>query len=89
MKRDCYCNLWEKNPKVLEDQGIPPGYYGICERCGKPGHLQHFPGPVAYTGAWCDHCVKIVPWTNPRVWLQLLLAGGFAVFIAWVLWKVR
>jgi hypothetical protein len=22
--------------------------------CGKPGHTCHFPGPLPYTGAWCD-----------------------------------
>ena len=48
---------------MLSQQGIPEGYCGICERCGKPGHTQHFPGPIPYTGSWCDHCVRIVGWT--------------------------
>lgn len=27
---------------------------GTCLVCGKPGHACHFPGPLPYTGAWCD-----------------------------------
>jgi O-acetyl-ADP-ribose deacetylase (regulator of RNase III) len=49
----CYCNLWNKEPEMLKKQGIPKGYCGLCEVCGAPGHLQHFPGSVPYTGAWC------------------------------------
>ena len=56
--RYCYCGSLSK--EFLEKEGIPDGYCGICERCGKPGHTQHFPGPVPYTGSWCDWCVKVV-----------------------------
>jgi hypothetical protein len=37
----------------------------ICERCGAPGQTRHFPGPVPYTGAWCDRCYRILSWTWP------------------------
>ena len=55
MKRNqCYCG---KIPKeTLEKEGIPEGYCGLCDICNKPGHTQHFPGAVPYTGTWCDKC---------------------------------
>lgn len=49
----CYCDVWIKSPETLEKQGVPRGYCGLCDICGKPGHLQHFPGAVPFTGAWC------------------------------------
>ena len=83
LERKCYCGLWETDPDHFRKEGIPEGYCGICERCGKPGHTQHFPGPVPYTGAWCDRCVRIVPWTNAGVWIQIgfgALIVGLAAF---------
>jgi len=53
-ERRCYCGLWQTNPGALERQGIPPGFCGLCQVCGKPGHVRHFPGAVPYTGSWCD-----------------------------------
>lgn len=68
--RACYCGSLDR--VFLAEKNIPEGFCGICERCGKPGHTQHFPGPVPYTGAWCDRCVRIValtwPLKNPLVW---------------------
>ena len=49
----CYCDLWNNSPDTLEKQGIPRGFCGLCDVCGAPGHLQHFPGAVPFTGAWC------------------------------------
>ncbi len=49
----CYCDLWNKSPDTLEKQGVPRGFCGLCDVCGAPGHLQHFPGAVPFTGAWC------------------------------------
>jgi len=49
----CYCNLWDTDPKVLQEQGVPSGYCGLCNVCGKPGHTMHFPGAVPYTASWC------------------------------------
>ena len=60
-KRMCYCDSLDSEWKAA--RGYAPGFCGVCERCGKPGHTQHFPGPVPYTGAWCDRCVKIVAFT--------------------------
>lgn len=83
-KRNCYCGSFDR--EFLRQQGIPEGFCGICERCGKPGHTQHFPGPVPYTGAWCDRCVKIVALTwylkNPMVWLAVGI--GIVVAMAFV-----
>lgn len=84
-ERGCYCGLWDKDPAIYEKQGLPPGYCGICERCGVPGHLRHFPGPVPYTGAWCEKCYLILKWTWPfrsvMGWLCLLAIVG----IVWVI----
>ena len=75
-QRHCYCGSMDADSR--REQNIPEGYCGLCERCGKPGHTQHFPGPLPYTGAWCDHCVKIValtwPLKNPMVWIGFLIA---------------
>jgi len=50
--RGCYC-------------GDGDASCGTCERCGGAGHTRHFPGPVPYTGAWCDRCYRIAEWTHP------------------------
>lgn len=39
--RNCYCR---------DDAA----HCGTCQVCGKPGHASHFPGPLPYTGSWCD-----------------------------------
>ncbi len=84
-ERNCYCGLWDKDPATYEKQGYPLGYCGICERCGVPGHLRHFPGPVPYTGAWCDKCYLILKLT----WPFRSVIGWFYVFailgIVWVI----
>lgn len=79
-KRMCYCDSFSAEWKA--EQGLPEGFCGVCERCGAPGHTQHFPGPVPYTGAWCDRCVRIVAVTwifrNPVI---LFILVTLAVFI--------
>ena len=40
-QRNCYCRPGESS-------------CGKCEICGRSGHASHFPGPLPYTGAWCD-----------------------------------
>lgn len=76
--RACYCH--SMTPESRQERNIPEGYCGICERCGQLGHTQHFPGPVPYTGAWCDRCVKIValtwPLKHPVVWIALVLVAA-------------
>jgi hypothetical protein len=82
-KRGCYCGVWddENPPKHLIERGVPRGYCGKCERCGANGHARHFPGPVPYTGAWCDSCYRLIGKTwflrMPIFWLLLI---GVAVY---------
>jgi O-acetyl-ADP-ribose deacetylase len=78
--RGCYCSLWEKSPQTLEKQGVPRGYCGICERCGKPGHLRHAPGTAPYTGAWCDRCYRMLAIGHYAFWFMPI-----TLFIIWVL----
>lgn len=63
--RNCYCKPGEMS-------------CGTCERCGAAGHTRHFPGPVPYTGSWCDRCYRIVGLTYllKRVGLLLLAVGA-------------
>ncbi len=86
LERNCYCGLWDKDPAHYEQQGLPLGHCGLCERCGVPGHKRHFPGPVPYTGAWCDRCYLITKWTWPFRsvvgWFFLLVFLG----VAWSSW---
>ena len=79
--RSCYCGLWQSSPQHLRDQGIPEGYCGICQRCGALGHTRHFPGPVPYTGAWCDACYRTIFWQALPLRLMpwSLLAGMVAI----------
>lgn len=83
---NCYCGLWEKNPETLEKRNIPPGYCGICQVCGKPGHLQHFPGSSPYTGEWCKKHYYRAMILHPMgavgcfVWGGFILALIFACF---------
>lgn len=76
-KRMCYCDSLSAEWKA--QQGYAEGFCGVCERCGQPGHTQHFPGPVPYTGAWCDRCVRIVARTwflkNPVLIFVLVITA--------------
>lgn len=84
-ERNCYCGLWDKNPALYEKEGLPLGFCGKCERCGVPGHTRHFPGPVPYTGSWCDRCYRIVGWT----WPLRSVGGWLRVFaVATSIWVV-
>jgi len=62
-------------------------FCGVCMRCGAPGHIRHFPGPVPVTNSWCDRCYRITaltwPFTSLVGW-QYLLKFGFIAF-----WVVR
>lgn len=49
----CYCGVFDRDPKLRKKEGLPPGYCGLCDVCGRPGHTLHFPGSVPYTGSWC------------------------------------
>jgi hypothetical protein len=86
-KRWCYCGLWETKPAVLEQQGIPRGYCGLCDVCGRPGHTRHFPGSVPYTGSWCNFHYRLLGLFHPGspvgclVWLTLM--SGLGVLVWW------
>ena len=79
---NCYCTLWEKDPKILESQGVPRGYCGMCDSCGQPGHLRHAPISMPYTGAWCDACYQKAVWRGLINWLLFFAVVGI------VLWMV-
>lgn len=49
----CYCDLWNTSPNTLASQGVPEGFCGLCNVCGAPGHVLHFPGAAPVTLAWC------------------------------------
>ena len=74
--KGCYCTVWKKNPDAYRAHGLEPGFCGICERCGKPGHTRHYPGPVPYTGAWCDRCYRIVGLTG---WMRGPIGWGLII----------
>jgi hypothetical protein len=85
-QRGCYCGTWDTNPEAFESAGIPRGFCGFCQVCGRPGHTRHFPGAVPYTGCWCErHWWRIV-WLDPRatigcmVWLVGLALVGFGLW---------
>jgi hypothetical protein len=87
-RQDCYCDLWDKAPEVLEAQGVRRGYCGICGDCGAQGHTRHYPGPVPFTGAWCDACygkLPRVPLFARLMSATLLLLVLALVFGAWML----
>lgn len=90
-QRNCYCGLWDKDPSHYKKEGLPLGFCGFCERCGKPGHTRHFPGPLPYTGSWCDRCHTIVAWTwplqTPAGWIMILGGGVLLWILARAFWK--
>ena len=58
-KPNCYCKEEQK-------------FCGTCEICGDPGHAQHHPDGVPYTGSWCNTCVEdlIKYGRDKESWLQ-------------------
>jgi hypothetical protein len=81
--RNCYCGLWQKDPEFFVQRGIPEGFCGICDRCGKPGHMRHYPGAPG-TGAWCDRCYRFVAWFGSPLkkilWVMLLTPLAMVVY---------
>ena len=84
-RRDCYCRIWDTDPASFVELGYAEGFCGVCERCGDPGHTRHFPGPVPYTGSWCDRCYRFLMWTWPFrtvigwVFIAIIAAIAFVV----------
>ena len=64
-ERGCYCDAPGLGPEYFESRGIPPGFCGLCERCGAPGHTRHFPGAVPCTGCWCDRHYRLLSLVHP------------------------
>jgi hypothetical protein len=77
-ERGCYCE--GMSAEFRREHNLPDGYCGTCIRCGKPGHTRHHPGPVPFTGAWCDRCYRIEAWTwpfkTPQGWVLLAVVGA-------------
>lgn len=68
-RRGCYCKSGETS-------------CGTCERCGAAGHTRHFPGPVPYTGAWCDRCYRLVGIRHTATRFGIPLAAVALVLVA-------
>lgn len=81
--RGCCCGLLA--PKVLEQDGVPKGYCGLCDECGKPGHLrQGFSAPA--TQVWCDACWKLhVRWVLKRCAIAIALIVIFFIGLSGVI----
>lgn len=71
MKKDCYCN----DQNAAREEGLPPGYCGFCDVCGRAGHIRHFPGASPQTGGWCDCHYKVAACVSPN--------GRYGIFL-WV-----
>jgi O-acetyl-ADP-ribose deacetylase (regulator of RNase III) len=81
----CYCDLWNKSPEILEKQGVPKGFCGLCDKCGQPGHLLHFPGAVPFTGAWCEKHYYRAMILHPMGGIGFFIWGLGALLIIWYL----
>ncbi|MDP2922389.1 MAG: hypothetical protein Q8O30_01535 [Candidatus Omnitrophota bacterium] len=91
-QRNCYCGSAKlkkpffNNPDATQD--IPEGYCGICEVCGKPGHIRPHPGAVPYTGEWCDFHYRLLSILHPTtkigcfLWIVLIAIIGFLLYFA-------
>jgi len=87
MKQDCYCNSFDD--EYRKKNKIPDGYCGLCDICGKPGHTQHFPGSVPYTGTWCDRCLQIVARNHKiKSAIFLLIILSIIIGLIWVIIKI-
>lgn len=83
-ERSCYCDGLDS--EFRRTHNLPDGYCGLCERCGQPGHTRHYPGPMPYTGAWCDRCYRILAWTWPlRLPAILIMAAIIAAVFYFVI----
>ncbi len=84
----CQCSLWTKQPGVLASQGIPRGYCGLCEVCGRPGHTRHFPGTSPCTGSWCQAHYRRLAWLHPMgVYGRRVYAVVFVgLVLAYLVW---
>ncbi|HOX22644.1 MAG TPA: macro domain-containing protein [Elusimicrobiales bacterium] len=84
-ERGCYCGIWEKDPSFFESRGVPRGYCGLCEKCGRPGHTRHFPGAAPYTGTWCDFHYRILSIIHPLGIWGVFAYAALALILLFVL----
>lgn len=77
--RGSYCGARETSADASEWEGIPPGFCGLCDACGKPGHAMHFPGSAPCSGCWCRKHYLLTLWLHPYgrlgclVWLAIVV----------------
>lgn len=84
-ERGCYCEGWDTAPDRMRSAGHEPGHCGTCERCGAAGHTRHHPGPLPYTGAWCDVCYRRERFTWPLRYPPFWFFAAVAVGV--LLWR--
>jgi hypothetical protein len=71
---DGQCPIWTTQPDVLAPQGVPGGYCGHCEACGRPGHTRHY---------------RCLLWLHPmgRYGRRVCLVAIVGVLVAYTLWR--
>ena len=91
---NCYCKERESNPKLAKEmKDIPSGYCGLCEICGKPGHMSAHPR-LATTGIWCpkhwDDLIKYRIFTLGDIVQSIfyMVIIGIALYSIASTWKV-
>jgi len=76
-EKSCYC-------------GPGDDFCSVCDLCGAPGHLRHFPGAAPVTGSWCDKHYRRLRVLHPNGtigrWLHLV---ALAVVVATLLHLMR
>ena len=83
----CYCEEREKHPGGFLE--IPEGYCGICDVCGKPGHMRAHPH-YATSGAWCDeHWADVVSGRSfglhELLWYIFVALSTCAIVVYWII----
>jgi hypothetical protein len=80
--RDCYCDLDSSDGTAAATSEVPPGFCGVCDVCGRPGHTRHFPGTAPVTGTWCDTHYRRTAWLHPMGHYGRSLYAGVALALA-------
>lgn len=80
-QRDCYCGLDSSTRTATATSNAPPGFCGICEVRGQPGHTRHFPGAAPVTGSWCDLHYRRTSWLHPMGRYGRWLYSGIALMV--------
>jgi hypothetical protein len=90
----CYCKERVSNPKLAEEmKGIPIGYCGLCDICGKPGHMRAHPR-LPTTGRWCDEhwnelmTYRIITFGDIAQYVFYTVIIGISIYSIVSAWKV-